>query len=205
MKAFRGAVLSVFVAAGLAAIGGCGNALEDGSDPSGSIIRVVSVNPDPADAFTPDIFVDVCDADGRSARSLRAGDHQQLRPGADAQRQAGRTRRTGQATNSFVTMSRYRVDFTGINKTVSIPSLDGGGQTVGIAPDGTGTMRVLVMDLPTLEYIRSHYPTIGTTEGLTLRATITIWGKDSFQADVKTDPPAETTLVIENYDRCSAN
>ena len=200
MKAFRGAVLSVFVAAGLAAIGGCGNALEDGSDPSGSIIRVVSVSPDPADAFTPDIFVDICDA---------TADPPDTEPGITnsyAQVTMLNDNRPntpdGQATNSFVTMSRYRVDFTGINKTVNIPSLDGGGQTVGIVPDGTGTMRVLVMDLPTLEYIRSHYPTIGTTEGLTLRATITIWGKDSFQADVKTEPPAETTLVIENYDRC---
>lgn len=201
MKAFRGAVLSVFVAAGLAAIGGCGNALEDGSEPSGSIIRIVSVSPDPADAFTPDIFIDVCDANADPIV------YEPGIPNSYAQIQMRNDSRpntpSGQSTNSYVTMSRYRVDFTGLNKTVSIPSIDGGGQTVGIAPDGTGTMRVLVMDLPTLEYIRSHYSTIGTTEGLTLRATITAWGKDAFQADVKTDPPADVTLVIENYDRCS--
>jgi hypothetical protein len=56
------------------------------------------------------------------------------------------------------------------------------------------------MDLPTLEYIRSHYPTVGVTEGLTLRAQITIWGKDAFQTDVQAT--ADVTLVIENYDRC---
>lgn len=198
MKAFRGAVLSVLVAAGLAAIGGCGNALEDGSDPSGSIIRVVSVNPDPADAFTPDIFVDVCDptADPPDTEPGITNSYALVQMLNDSRPNTP----DDQATNSFVTMGRYRVDFTGINKTVRLPSLDGGGQTVGIAPDGTGTMRVLVMDLPTLEYIRSHYPTIGTTEGLTLRASITVWGTDAFQADVSAE--ADVTLVIENYDRC---
>lgn len=198
MKAFRGAVLSVFVAAGLAAIGGCGNALEDGSDPSGSIIRVLNVAPDPPDAFTPDIFIDVCDP------SADPPDVEPGIPNSYAQVQMLNESRPntpgGQSTNSFVTMSRYRVDFTGINKTVSLPSLDGGGQTVGIAPDSTGTMTVLVMDLPTLEYIRSNYSTIGTTEALTLRASITIWGKDAFQADVSAS--ADVTLVVTNYDRC---
>ncbi|HEY6000365.1 MAG TPA: hypothetical protein VI078_13840 [bacterium] len=186
------------MAAGLAWLGGCGNALDDGSDPSGSIIRVVSVNPEPATAFTPDIFVDVCDA---------SADPPDTEPGipnsyatVEMLNESRPNTPTGKSTNSFVTMSRYRVDFTGINKTVNLPSLDGGGLSVGIAPDGTGTITVLVMDLPTLEYIRSHYPTIGTTEGLTLRADISIWGKDAFQADVKAT--AEVTLVIENYDRC---
>ena len=200
MKAYRGAVLSVFLAAGLAMVWGCGNGLDDGSDPSGSIIRVLSVSPDPADAFTPDIIISECDTDDTGQVTFEPGitnSYAQVQMLNDSRPNTP----DGQATNSFVTMSRYRVDFTGINKTVSIPSLDGGGQTVGIVPDGTGTMTVLVMDLPTLEYIRSHYPSIGTTEGLTLRASITVWGKDAFQADVSAS--ADTTLVIENYDRCA--
>ena len=62
MKAFRGVTLSVCVAATAAFLGGCGNALEGGSEPSGSYVRVVSVTPSPADSFTPDLYVSVCDA-----------------------------------------------------------------------------------------------------------------------------------------------
>ncbi|HWR97835.1 MAG TPA: hypothetical protein VN317_05375, partial [Candidatus Methanoperedens sp.] len=108
----------------------------------------------------------------------------------------------GQSTNSFVTMNRYRVDYTGSlpSGPVSIRPIDVGGLTVGIAPDGTGTMQVLVMDYARHDYILSHYPTVGTTDTLTLRATITMWGEDAFRAEVSTT--AEVTLVIANYDRC---
>ena len=201
MKAFRWAILSVCVAASAAVLGGCGNALEDGSEPSGSYIRVVSVTPNPATAFTPDMYVGICDP------TAEPPDYEPGLTNSYAQvqmlNQSMPNTPEGQSSNSFVTMSRFRVDFVGINKSVSLPSLDSGGHSVGLAPDGTGTMLVLVMDLPTIEYIKSHYPTVGVTEGLTLRAQITIWGKDAFQADVKTEPPAETTLVIENYDRCA--
>lgn len=198
MKAFRWSVLSVCVAAAATLLGGCGNALEDGSEPSGSYVRVVSVTPNPAEAFTPDMYVDICDD---TAKPIK------YEPGiinsyANVQMKNESRPNTpeSQSTNSFVTMSRYRVDFVGINKTVSLPSLDSGGHSVGIAPDGTGTMLVLVMDLPTIEYIKSHYPSVGITEGLTLRAQITIWGKDAFQTDVQAT--AEVTIVLENYDRC---
>jgi hypothetical protein len=93
-------------------------------------------------------------------------------------------------------MSRYRVDFTGLNMSVSIPSIDGGGQTVGIPQDGSASMDVLVMDAATLEYIRSHYPMVGNGESLTLRATITIWGEDAFKVTVQTE--AQVTLVVNN-------
>jgi len=92
-------------------------------------------------------------------------------------------------------MSRYRVDFTGLNKSVSIPSIDGGGQTVGIAAGGSGSMSVLVMDAATLEYIREHYSEVGSGESLTLRGNITIWGNDFFGKTVKTG--AEITIVVE--------
>ena len=199
MKAYRGVFLALSVAAGMVWLGGCGNSLTDGSDPSGSVIRVVSVTPNPATAFTPDIFVNACGTSETGEDLFEPGITNSYANVA----MLNDTRPNspdGQDTNSFVTMSRYRVDFTGLNKSVSIPSLDGGGQTVGIQPGGTGTMTVLVMDLPTLEFIRSHYPTIGDTEGLTLRATITIWGEDAFTAGVSTT--ADVTLVVENYDRC---
>jgi len=199
MKAFRWAILTVCVAASATGLGGCGNGLDDGSEPSGSIIRVVSVSPSPADAFTPDVSLDIC-----TQATDTAPAKYEIAPISYANVEMLNDNRPntpeGQSTNSYVTMSRYRVDFTGINKTVKIPSLDGGGFTVGISPGGTGTMSVLVMDLPTLEYIRSHYPTIGKTEGLTLRATITIWGEDAFTAGVSTT--ADVTLVVEDYDRC---
>ena len=199
MKAYREAFRSVCVAAGLLVLAGCGNALEGGSDPSGTIVRVVSVAPDPAIAFTPDIFVTICDVDEEGKITYEDGIFNSYanvtllndkRPNAPE----------GEEGNTFVTMSRYRVDFTGLNKSVAIPSIDGGGQTVGIAPDQTGVMRVLVMDLATLDYIRSHYGTIGKTESLTLRATITVWGEDAFKAGVSTS--VDITLVVDEYDRC---
>lgn len=199
MKAYREAFRSVCVAAGLLVLAGCGNALEGGSDPSGSIVRVVTVSPDPAFSFTPDLFVSICDVDEEGKITYEPGIFNSYanvtllndkRPNVPE----------GEEGNTFVTMSRYRVDFTGLNKTVAIPSIDGGGQTVGIAPDQTGIMRVLVMDLNTLDYVRSHYSTIGKTESLTLRATVTVWGEDAFKARVSAS--VDITLVVDEYDRC---
>jgi hypothetical protein len=198
MKAFRWAILSVCVTASAAWLGGCGDGLDDGSDPSGSIVRVISVSPNPTTAFTPDIFVGVC-SDTEGNETFEPG-IQNSYAQVEMLNDDRPTTPENQSTNSFVTMSRYRVDFTGINMSVSLPSLDGGGQTIGIAPNGTNTMSVLVMDLATLDYIRSHYPAVGKTDSLTLRASITIWGKDAFQADVQAT--ADVTLVVDNYDRC---
>jgi hypothetical protein len=201
MKAFRWAILTVCVAASGAWLGGCGNGLDDGSEPSGSIIDVVDVTPNPTGAFTPDIYVSVCDVDDTGKITYEDG----LTNSYANVQMVNNNRPTtpsGESTNSYVTMSRYRVDFTGLNKSVSIPSIDGGGQTVGIEPGSSGTMTVLVLDFATMEYIRSHYPAVGNPESLTLRATITIWGKDAFQADVQAI--AQATLVIDNYDRCSS-
>lgn len=198
MKAYRSAWFSLGVA-GLLMLGGCGNALEGGSDPSGSIIRVVGVAPVPAGAFNPDIFLTVCDVDEDGVPTYEPGITNSYANVTLLNDERPNTP-PNQQQNSFVTMSRYRVDFTGLNKTVQIPSIDGPAQTVGIAPGGTGVMTVLVMDLASLEYIRSHYPTIGNTESLTLRATITMWGEDAFGARVSAT--AEVTLVVDEYDRC---
>jgi hypothetical protein len=193
--------LALFAALPLVA---CGNALEGGSSPSGSYIRVVSISPNSAstDAFTPDIFLSICeqtvDADGNVTTTYEDGIHNNWVDVVLRNDSAPNTP-TGQTTNSFVTMTRYRVDFVGVNKTVSIPSINGAA-TLGLAPDQQGTLLVLVMGLDTLENIRDNYPTIGNTDTLTLRAHITMWGEDAFQVPVRAE--GEVTLVVDNYDRC---
>lgn len=200
MKAYRGAFLSVCVAAGMVVLAGCGNALDGGSDPSGSIIRVVTVSPDPPEAFTPDIFVTICDVDEETGEITYEPGIFNSYANITLLNDKRPNTPTGEDGNTHVTMSRYRVDFTGLNKTVQIPSIDGGGISVGIAPGATGVMRVLLMDFPTLDYISSHYGTIGHTESLTLRATVTVWGEDAFGARVS--ETVDVTLVVSEYDRC---
>ncbi len=198
MKAYRSALVS-FGVAGLLVLAGCGNALDGGSDPSGSIVRVVSIDDNPEGAFTPDLYLSVCSVNADGEPTYEEGlfnSYAEITLLNDARPNAP----TDAPGNTFVTMNRYRVDFTGINKTVSIPSIDGGGQSIGIAPDGTSMITVLLMDFATHDYIRSHYPTIGNSESLTLRATVTIWGEDAFGARVSVT--AEVTLVVDNYSRC---
>ena len=203
MKAFRWAILTVCVAASATGLGGCGNGLDDGSEPSGSIIRVVGVSPNPPEAFTPDIYISVCTAGTSTTEDTFEDGLTNSYANVEMMNDNRPNTPQGQSTNSYVTMSRYRVDFTGLNMSVRIPSIDGGGQTVGLAPGSSGTMTVLVLDFATMEYIRSRYPAVGNPEPLTLRATITIWGKDAFEADVQAI--AEVTLVLDNYDRCSSS
>jgi len=193
--------LALFAALPLVA---CGNALEGGSSPSGSYVRVVSINPNAStlDAFTPDIFLTICsqtvDAEGNVTTTYEKGLHNNWVDVALVNDSAPNTP-TGQSTNSYVTMTRYRVDFVGVNRTVSIPSINGAA-TLGLAPGQQGSMLVLVMGLDTLEYIRDNYPTVGNTDTLTLRAHITVWGEDAFQVPVSAE--GEVTLVVDNYDRC---
>jgi hypothetical protein len=176
MKSYHAPRLASAILLATLPLFGCGNPLEGGSGPSGSYIRVESVDPR---TLEPNI--------AESANSYTT---------VTMRNESAPNTPDGQWTNSYVTMSRYRVDFTGLNMSVSIPSIDGGGQTVGIPKDGSASMDVLVMDAATLEYIRSHYPTIGNGESLTLRATITIWGEDSFEVTVETE--AQVTLVVNN-------
>jgi hypothetical protein len=176
MKSYRAPLLaSAIILAALPLIG-CGNPLDGGSSPSGSYIRVESVDPR---TLEPNIAENLNSYTTVTMRNESAPNTPE-----------------GSWTNSYVTMSRYRVDFTGLNMSVSIPSIDGGGQTVGIPQDGSAEMDVLVMDAATLEYIRSHYPTVGEGGSLTLRATITIWGEDAFKVTVQTQ--AQVTIVVSN-------
>jgi hypothetical protein len=183
MKPYRAPLLASAILLATLPLSGCDNPLEGGSSPSGSYIRVVSVEPrtlEPNIAENLNSFTTVTMKNESAPNTLDNPNTEWIED----------------HTNSYVTMSRYRVDFTGLNMTVSIPSIDGGGQTVGIPPDQSGSMEVLVMDAATLEYIRSHYPTVGSGGSLTLRATITIWGEDSFKVTVQT--VAQVTLVVSD-------
>jgi len=176
MKSYRAPRLASAILLAALPLFGCGNPLDGGSSPSGSYIRVESVDPR---TLEPNI--------AESSNSITT---------VTMRNESAPNTPEGQWTNSYVTMSRYRVDFTGLNMSASIPSIDGGGQTVGIPPDESADMDVLVMDAATLEYIRSHYPTVGNGGSLTLRATITIWGEDAFKVTVQTE--AQVTVVVND-------
>lgn len=203
MNPYRGVLLASAILLAALPLSGCGNALEGGSSPSGSVIRLVSVAPA---TLEPDIYLSVCEpgsidpATGEVTPATYESGLTNTRVTVTMRNESRPNTPDGSSTNSYVTMSRYRVDFTGLNKTVSIPTIDGAAQSVGLPPEGVGTMEVLVVDFATLDYIRNHYPTIGYGESLTLRATITIWGEDAFKVRVSTQ--AQVTLVIDNYDRC---
>jgi hypothetical protein len=206
MKRYRGISLALSALLATLPLLGCGNALEGGSTPSGSIIHWVSAAPntDTKDAFTPDLYLTECSSTTDSSGNVtityeKPGLHNNF-VDVTLRNDSRPNTPTGQSTNSFVTMNRYRIDFTGINKSVSIPSIDGAGLGVGIAPDQTGIVSVIVMDLPTIFYIQSHYPSIGRGESLTLRATITIWGEDSFKVPVSVTQ--DVTLVADDYSHC---
>jgi len=173
MKPYRGTLQAAAVLLASLSMFGCGNPIDGGSGPSGSYVSVTSVLPT---SLEPNI------AENANSYTLVTMINESAPNSKDP-------------TNSRVTMSRYRVDFTGLNKSVTIPTIDGGGQTVSIAPGLTGSMEVLVMDAATLEYIREHYPEVGSGDSLTLRAHITIWGEDTFKVTVQTQ--AEITLVVQ--------
>jgi hypothetical protein len=175
MKAYRASRLASVILLATLPLFGCDNPLEGGSGPSGSYIRVDSVVPrilESSIAENVNSFATVSMVNESAPNSP-----------------------DDKPTNSYVTMSRYRVDFTGLNMSVSLPTIDGGGGTVGIPADASGSMEVLVMDTATLEYIRSHYPIVGNGGSLTLRATITIWGEDAFKVTVQTQ--AQATVVVQ--------
>jgi hypothetical protein len=178
-------------------LAGCGNALDGGSSPSGSYITAEFVQ----ETLEPDIFLSICDVDpdtgeityepGLTNTYATLTFHNNSAPNTPA----------GESTNNDVTMSRYRVDYTGLNKSVSIKSFDGPGSTVIVPKDGTAQMIVNVLSLEALDYIRERYPTVGNGETLELTATITVWGKDPFDVDVQSNK-IDTTLIVDNYDRC---
>ena len=175
---------------------GCGNALEGGSSPSGSYVTAEVAQ----ESIEPDLVLSVCSTDPDTGEITYEGGLTNTYATVTLYNDSTPNTPEGSSTNNDVTMSRYRVDYTGLNKTVTIKSFDGAGSTVKVPKDGSAEMLVNVMSLETLEYIRSHYPTVGTNgETLELRATITIWGKDVFDVTVSTE--VDVTLVVGEYDR----
>lgn len=174
MKSYRAPRLASAILLAALPFLGCGNPLDGGSGPSGSYIRVEEVDPRTIEANIAE------DSSAITTVTMR--------------NESAPNTPEDSWTNSYVTMNRYRVDFTGLNMSVSIPSIDGGGGSVGIPRDESAEMDVLVIDAATLDYIRSHYPSVGNGSSLTLRASITLWGEDSFKVTVQTT--AEVTVVV---------
>jgi hypothetical protein len=177
----------------------CGNPLEGGSSPSGSIIRVTGVTPVDS-ALTPDIFLTLCEANEETGELT-------FEPGlfneyvtVNMLNESIPNTPEGSSTNSFVTMNRYRVDFAVLNMEGSIPSINGAGFSVGMQPEQAAGLQVLVLDLQTKEYIRSNFPDVGNTSTMLLRADITIWGEDAFQVSVKVQ--VSFTMSVTDYVDC---
>lgn len=202
MKPYRGTLVAFAVVAVALPLFGCGNALEGGSNPSGSYIRVQTVSPT---SFEPDLYRTACtateDSNGDITYTYESNAVTNHYATISLLNESAPNSPTGESTNSYVTMRRYTVSYTGVNKNVTIPNIEVGGATVGLAPGVPSSMTVIVIDLDTLEYIREHYRTIGNGESLTLRATITLYGEDAFKVTVSTQ--AEVTLVIDDYSTCS--
>lgn len=186
-KRLSSVVLAVAVLAAL--VGSCGNPLEGGSEPSGSILRVMGVT---ASSSEQDLFF--CEGTqltfATADVTIRNDSTPNFEPGP-----LGPER-----TNSFVTMDRYRIDYAILNMSGTLPGLDGGGFTVGIDVDTTGTVTVLLITEPILEFIRSNFPTVGNGQAMVVRADITLWGKDAFLVDVSTR--ASVTLTIDDFNPC---
>jgi hypothetical protein len=193
MKSYRALRLaSAFLLAALP-LAGCGNALDDeGSSPSGSYITA-DVDPQ---LVEQDIYLQLCSS-GDFESGITEGQavvtiYNDSLPNTPA----------GQATNHDVRMSRYRVDYTGQDKSVHIPSFDGGGASIVVPADGSAKMTVVVMPYSTQEYIRSHYLTTDDGSTLNLRATVTVWGEDVFHVTVSEQ--VQLTVTVANFDRCAA-
>jgi len=198
MKPYRGTLLACAVFLAALPLSSCVDTQNGGS---GSYLRVQSITPL---NFEPDLFRTLCsttvDTTGVVTAVYETNNVKNHYASVSILNGSAPTTPTGESTSSFVTLNNYRVHFTGVSRGVSIPDIFEGGQTVGIAAGTSASMTVVVMDLNTIDYIRSHYRSIGNGESLTLRATITIWGEDSF--NVKVSAEAQVTLVVDDYTTC---
>jgi hypothetical protein len=170
----------------------CGNTLEGGSSPSGSVLHIT----DSEWSTMQDIFF--CEGSGVSYAEFDVTIRNDSRPNFED------NPNSPDGTNSRVTMYRYRIDYTVLNMTATIPSLDGGGIGGTIDPDGTiGYEDLLLITESQLEYIRSNYPDIGNGSSMNVRADVTFWGKDEFQVDVTVG--YSTTFMIDDFNPCGSD
>ncbi len=196
MKPYRGTLLAAALLLAVLPLSGCGH---DRNNGSGSYLRVTSVSPS---NFEPDLFLTICSFNETTGEPVfEANAVTNHYASLTINNQSAPTTPTGESTNSFVTLSHYRVRFTGVSRGISLPDINEGGWTVGIGEGASATMPIVVMDLATIEYIRRHYPSVGNTESLTLRATISVWGEDAFHTRVEAE--AQVILVVSDYTTCS--
>lgn len=178
----------------------CGNPLEGGSSPSGSIIRVVSVEGDDGGVVQPDLFITPCGVDEEGNPTDFEAFTSEFVTVTLLNDSIPNTPQ-GSSTNSFVTMNRYRVDYSSLDSRIDIPSIDGGGFSVGLPPDSQAGVAIVVMDFTTLDKIRQLAPAASlNNDSFTVRADITIWGEDAFQ--VRVSVQASITLIITDYNNC---
>lgn len=203
MNPYRGKLLATAVLFAALPLFGCGDAdNHEQNGGSGSYLRVITISPS---NFEPDIIRTLCKTTvdpttGVVTDEYEANNVTNHYASVAIANQSAPTTPAGAITNSYVTLSHYRVRFTGVSQSVNIPDINEGGWSTGIEAGSTATMTVIVMDLNTLAFIRDHYWRSGKT--MTIRANITIWGKDAFGATVETE--ATVMLVVADYTTCSA-
>jgi hypothetical protein len=195
MKPYRGTLLASVALLAALPLFGCGDAKNGGS---GSYIRVESISPS---LFEPDVDRTICKISATGEPTYEANNVKNQYASVTFVNQSAPTTPTGQSTASYVTLTNYRGRFSGVSRAVSLPDLNMGGWSTGVPADGTAKMNVLVMDLPTLAIIRDRYVAPGSSEELTLRATITVTGKDAFDNTVTTD--VQVTIVVADYSACT--
>jgi hypothetical protein len=170
----------------------CGNTLEGGSEPSGSVLHIT----DSEWSTAQDLYF--CEGQLIEYAEFGVTIQNDSRPNFED------SPTTADGTNSKVTMYRYRIDYTVINMTATIPSLDGGGIGGTVYPDDELEYSgLLLITESQLEYIRSNYPDIGNGSSMNVRADVTFWGMDEFQVDVTVSYSA--TFMIDDFNPCGSD
>ena len=186
----KGILYVVFAAAVAAALGACGNPLEGGSEPSGSILHI--------DDFSHSTAQDIFFCEGTAVEYATAS----FTVRNDSRPNFEDSITTADGTNSRVTLYRYRVDYAVLNMSATLPGLDGGGIGGTIEPDGEADIAgLLIITEAQLEFIRSNYPQVGNGQAMVVRADVTIWGRDEFQVD--TTASFSATIQIDDFGPCN--
>jgi hypothetical protein len=170
----------------------CGNTLEGGSDPSGSVLHIG----DTEWVTLQDLYF--CEGQNVEYADFKVEIRNESRPNFED------NPNSPDGTNSRVSMYRYRIDYTVLNMTADIPTLDGAGIGGTIERDeDIDYAGLLLITESQLEFIRSNYPDIGNGRSMNVRADVTFWGKDEFDVDVTVDFSA--TFTIDDFNPCGTD
>jgi hypothetical protein len=172
-------------------LGACGNSLEGGSEPSGSVLRVSG---EVTSSALQDLFF--CPGAAVEYATISFTVSNQDRPNFEDNPV------TADGTASFVTLDRYTIKYTPLNMSGSIPGTEGA-FTAGIEPGGTANISIPIFTEPVLEYIRSNFPAVGNGEAMDVRVDITYWGEDAFQVDVNVK--VSTSVTVDDFNPCSSD